>query len=170
MGLYILPVFSFLDQGQSFAFLGLIFINLSIATFAIVSDFIQYEGLQLHNAIFILFFGLLGILGTYFVVVYFNNFQILMISFMVLNIALTINSLRFVFVLYRVSKKVSDDPFFKKKVNAYNLGFILFNILSALGWSLAIFLPLGPELSPLPPGVLTLIASMLMARSFLLKK
>lgn len=170
MGLYILPVFSFLDQGQLFAFLGLIFINLSIATFAIVSDFIQYEGMQKQNAFMILVIGLIGIIATYFVVVFFADFQILMIAFIVLNLSLTINSLRFVIVLYRVSKKVSDDAFFKRKVNAYNIGFVLFNILSALGWTLAIFLPLGPELSPLPPGILTLLASLLMARSFLLKK
>ena len=88
MGLYILPVFAYLDQGQAFAFLGLIFINLSIATFAIVSDLIQYERLQLKNAIFILFFGLLGIISTYFVVVYYGNFQIMIISFIALNTAL----------------------------------------------------------------------------------
>lgn len=170
MGLYILPAFAYLNQGQLFAFLGLIFINLSIATFAIVSELIQYERLQLNNAFFILFFGLIGILTTYFVVVYFADFQILIISFMALNLALTVNSLRFVVVLYRVSKKVKDDPFFKKKINSYNIGFILFNLLSALGWALAIFLPLGPELSPVPPGVLTLLASLLMARSFLMKK
>lgn len=170
MGLYILPTFSSLgDYGQSFALLGLIFLNLSIATFAVVSQFIQYAKIQIKPILIITIVFLLGLIAIYLTVFYFTDFQILIIGFMLLNVSLTINSLWFVVVLYLVAKKEKSDVFFKKKVNAYNIGFILFNLLSALGWSLTIFLPLGSELAPLPAGIFTLIASVLMARAFLMK-
>lgn len=170
MGLYVLPAFVSLEKyDQYFALLGLIFINLSIATFAFVSQYIQHANVQTKQLIIIFIVFLVGLFATYLMTFYFNDLPILFLGFTLLNIALSINSIWFVVVLYIVAKKEKSDMLFKKKVNNYNIGFILFNILSVLGWTLALFSPLSPELAPLPPGILTLIASFLMARSFLMK-
>lgn len=170
MGLYILPIFHFRDNIiQIFVILGLLFINLSIAIFAIVSEYIKGVTIKSQSLIVIIIAFFIGVLSTFFIVYDFNNTEILIISFTLLNISLTVNSLRFIIVLFNLARKEKEDMFFKKKIYAYNIGFILFNILSALGWALAIFLPLGTELSPLPPGISTFLASLLMVRSFLLK-
>lgn len=170
MGLYILPIFTFSDNVvRGIVILGLLFINLSIATFAIVSEYIKGANIKKQPLIVITVFFVIGVLSDFFIVLDFNDITILFISFMLLNVSLTVNSLRFVIVLFNVARKEKEDKFFRKKIYSYNMGFILFNILSGLGWALAIFLPLGPELSPLPPGILTLLVSLLMVRSFLLK-
>ncbi len=170
MGLYILPTFSFKDiYVQSFAFLGLVFINLSVFTFALVSEYIRFEVIQKTNLAVMLITLLVGLVSSYFIVIYFNNMAILFLGFSLLNLSLTVNSFRFIIVLFRLARREKEDLFFKKKINAYNIGFILFNILSALGWTLTLFLPLSVELQPLPPGIFTLLATLLMARSFLMK-
>ena len=171
MGLYVLPTFSSLgDYGQYFAFLGLIFINLSIASFAFVSQYIQHAKVHIKQMVVISAVFLVGIIATYIVVFYFSEKSILIFGYILLNISLSINSLWFIIILFLIAKREKSDLFFKKKVYAYILGFVLFNILSGIGWSLTIFLSLGPDIAPLPPGILTLIASLAMARSFLMKK
>ena len=150
MGLYILPVFSFSDtETQLFAFLGLCFINLSIVAFAFVSQYIRHPSIQNNALLTIIIVFLIGVVASYINVVYINETMLLILGFTLLNISLTINSLRFIVVLFQVARKEQKDLFFKRKVNAYVVGFILFNILSGLGWALALFLPLSTELAPL---------------------
>ena len=170
LGLYILPIFSFAaSYDQLLAFLGLVFINLAIFTFALVSEYIRFESVQKDHLAIMIVTLLVGLFSAYIIVAYFDNVMILLLGFSLLNITLTINSFRFIIVLFRLARKEKEDMFFKKKLNAYNTGFILFNILSGFGWALTLFLPLTTEMQPLPPGILTLVATFLMARAFLMK-
>ena len=170
MGLYLLPSFGIDATIKQFsAFLVLLFLTCTITTFSIVAMYIKYESL-LHNKKDLLLIGLfttIALVGTYISIFQFNNITMLMVGFTLLGIGLSLNSFKYLIVLYNVGKKL--DGVTKKKIYSYNTSFILFNVLSGFGWSMALFLPLSDELRPFPPGIATLIVSLLMVRSFLIK-
>ncbi|MFX0096104.1 MAG: hypothetical protein ACFFBD_30475 [Candidatus Hodarchaeota archaeon] len=171
IGFFILPEFNFFNLSLDLAaFFGLVFVTIAMCLFGLTAIFIETGSLKDYpfELTKIVLSMVIGVISAWIVIHSLEDLILLIIGFIGLNIAFLYNAFKFILTMYRVGKETTDSAL-KQKLHSWIVSFSMFNILSAVGWGLALFVPLPPEFLPLPPTIATIISSVLMLRSLLIK-